>query len=59
FPAHMQRLCDVGLNQRISRNSVRAYRERYSREAVFAEYDAIFGAAPPVEPRAQGERQHG
>lgn len=60
FPGHMRLLCDVDLNRRLSQNSARIFRERYSREAIFAEYDALFDVARPVSrghARVQGEEE--
>ncbi|HET9580825.1 MAG TPA: glycosyltransferase family 4 protein, partial [Usitatibacter sp.] len=51
FPAHMRRLCDAAFNERLSRNSMQAFREHYSRQAVFTEYDALFDAAIPPASR--------
>jgi glycosyltransferase involved in cell wall biosynthesis len=41
FPLQMARLCDIELNGRISRNASAFFRDHYSRDAIYREYDAL------------------
>jgi glycosyltransferase involved in cell wall biosynthesis len=41
FAAHMARLCDRSYNAVMSRNASDLFREHYSKEAVFREYDEL------------------
>lgn len=46
FPRQMARLIDQPLNERISRAAMRTFRESYSTERVYEDYDEMFGLKP-------------
>ena len=51
FAAAMSELCDPEVNTTASRAAARYCAERFSPEAVFAQYDAVFrGVVPPLPP---------
>jgi glycosyltransferase involved in cell wall biosynthesis len=53
FPDWMERLCDPDCNAALSANAESSYRRQFSKDAVYVEYDALFGPAPP-DGRAAG-----
>ena len=44
FAVPMARLCDVSYNQGMSRNASLLFREHYSKERIYADYDELIGA---------------
>ena len=43
FPIHMKKLCDVSYNRKMSHNASLIFRQHYSKDCVYQEYDALFG----------------
>ena len=43
FPVHMKRLLDLKANRALSTSAAKAFAQHYSREVIYAEYDALFG----------------